>query len=174
MCFELRDPQNRIREVQLYIQRGFAQPAAGMGGAFKNGEERLKSQNGTQKVPEIHSWRGREGLLGPPGGLRGPLGRPPGGSWGVFFRGSVLGSIFDPKGGAQRSQKGTPKAPKMEPRGHPKRVKIEADFQERKKRALRPSWSRLGSILGGLGRRLGRPNTNFVLENVGREQNRRF
>ena len=35
----------------------------------------------------------------------------------------------------------------MEPKSIPKRLKIEVDFQERKKHSSRPSWGHLGSIL---------------------------
>ena len=50
---------------------------------------------------------------------------------------------------------GAPFGSQNQPKSTPKRVKIQDDFQERKKCSPRASWSRLGPILGHFGGHLG-------------------
>ena len=118
------------------------------------------------------------GVLGASRGDLGASWAALGASWAALGR--LLGSssknidFKTAQGGGPSRLWGPLLAPKIDPRRSPKRIKIQDVFQERKKPSSRPSWSRLGSILGRLGRRLGVPGSVFVLENVVREQNRRF
>ena len=62
----------------------------------------------------------------------------------------------------------------MAPKGHPKRTKIEDEIEHQKSTSLRPSWERLGAILGHLWCHLGGKNHQKTLENVGSRENLDF
>ena len=60
------------------------------------------------------------------------------------------------------------------PKRSPKRTKIEPKNQHKKRCSSRPSWGRLGAILGRSRSHLGVNFVNFLLENVIFRENRRF
>ena len=123
--------------------------------------------------------------------LGGVLGR----SWGVL-RGSggvrgasweALGRSWSGLGGHLAARRflidfwidfrvvlGTQKGAKREPKRYQNRTKIEGKNDVEKRCFSRPSWSRLGAILGHFGGHLGVRKTIFVLEKPIREQNPRF
>ena len=90
------------------------------------------------------SWVSFGRLLEPPGRLLGLLGRLLGPLGAILKFESEFGQILAP----QRVPKGSQKGAKMAPKWDPKRTKIEDKFRYRKKTSSRPSWGRLGAILG--------------------------
>ena len=69
---------------------------------------------------------------------------------------------------------GAQKGAKREPKWDQNRTKIEGKNDVEKRCFSRPSWSRLGAILGHFGGHLGVRKSIFVLEKPIREQNSRF
>ena len=105
------------------------------------------------------SWVPFGPLLGPPGRVLGPLGRLLGPLGAILKFESEFGQILAP----QRVPKGSQKGVKMAPKWDPKRTKIEDKFRHRKKTSSRPSWGRLGAILGHFRSPLGVKNVDFSL-----------
>jgi len=62
----------------------------------------------------------------------------------------------------------------MTPKRDPKRTKIEDKFRHRKKTSSRPSWGRLGTILGRFGSPLGLKNHDFSLVFIDFRENSLF
>ena len=99
----------------------------------------------------VASWEPLGGLLGASWGLLGPLGS-------LLGRlGRLLGALGRLLGASWADikkrtkidpQNGTCWAPKMAPKRDPKRAKIEDKIEHQKSNLLRPSWERLGAILG--------------------------
>ena len=101
------------------------------------------------------SWEVPWCLLGASWWLLGAFWMPLGRSWGAL--GALLGGLGAVWG--HRSlfgrflvrfllQLGSKKAPQKRPKWSPKPIKIEDKFRHRKRTSSRPSWGRLGAILG--------------------------
>ena len=122
--------------------------------------------------------RGRFGrVLGGLEGVRGSPGSVLGGSWAVLersWRPSCSKTIFDRFLDNFGVVLGAQKGAKREPKRDQKWTKIEGKNDVEKRCFSRPSWSRLGAILGHFGGHLGVRKSIFVLEKPIREQNSRF
>ena len=59
-----------------------------------------------------------------------------------------ISPFWHPKWDPKRSPRGPQRAPKRDPKSRPKRTKIDDNFEHRKSSPPRPSWGRLGAILG--------------------------
>ena len=84
----------------------------------------------------------------------------------------ILGSIC-PKG-PQRAAEGRPRAPKGSQKPNPKPTKIEEKNRCEKNTSSRPSWSRLGTILGRFGTDLGVMFIDLSLVFKAFRENQRF
>ena len=69
---------------------------------------------------------------------------------------------------------GSQKPPKMEPKSNQKATKNRCKKRSEKSIELRPSWGRLGAILGRSWPHLGVDFGEKTLENVGPRENRHF
>ena len=120
---------------------------------------------GRSWVPLGASW---EGLVAFPGGILRPLGL--GASWGALGASwSGLVGVCWPRLVFVRfwARFGTDleaqKAPQRGSKWSPKRTKIEHEIQHQKQRPSRPSWTRLGPVLGRFGVDLGVKNHQLSL-----------
>ena len=121
------------------------------------------------------------GVLGGSWGVLGGSGRVRGASW------EALGRSWSGLGGHLAARRflidflidfrvvlGAQKGAKREPKRYQNRTKIEGKNDVEKRCFSRPSWSRLGAILGHFGSHLGVRRSIFVLEKQIREQNSHF
>ena len=70
--------------------------------------------------------------------------------WGWAAAGGP-GAALDRTQRGPRATRSDPRGGQSDPKRHPKRVKIQDDVQDRKSCSSRPSWSRLGPLLGPSG-----------------------
>ena len=104
-----------------------------------------------------------------------------GGSWGALgpllaALGAILGRHvkIDEKSMPKMTDFGSPKAPQMAPKSDQKPTKNRCKKRSEKRTDIRPSWDRLGTILGRFGSPLGLKNVDFSLVFIGFRENPLF
>ena len=103
---------------------------------------------GSLLEPLVASWWPLGGLLGSLLGLLGASWEPLGASWAPLAILAIFENEFESILGRLGRLLGPSWAPKMAPKWDPKRAKIEGKIEHQKSILLRPSWERLGGILG--------------------------